>query len=111
MRIARAYRAAKRQSRRPDAVRAIDDRPRDAFDGAAVYPKSSTGFGVRGLFPQLDRKDFRIDVALPLVRTGMQGPIGFYVAFEQAFVSSSVTPPSPSPAQAILSPLGGALGQ
>ncbi len=83
----------------------------DAFDGAAIQPKSSTGFGVRGLFPQLDRKVFRIDVALPLVRTGMQGPIGFYVAFEQAFVSSSVTPPSPSPAQAILSPLGGALGQ
>ncbi len=83
----------------------------DAFDGAAIAPKSSTGFGVRGLFPQLDRKVFRIDVAFPLVRSGTQGPIGFYVAFEQAFTSGSVTPPAPSAAQAILSPLGGALGQ
>lgn len=84
----------------------------DAFDGGAISPKSATGFGVRGLFPQLDRKVFRIDVALPLVRSGAAlGPVGFYVAFEQAFVSGAVTPPSPSPAQAILSPLGGALGQ
>ena len=84
----------------------------DAFDGGAIAPKSSTGMGVRGLFPQLDRKVFRIDVALPLVRSGVaHGPVGFYVAFEQAFVSGAVTPPSPSPAQAILSPLGGALGQ
>jgi hypothetical protein len=83
----------------------------DAFDGAAIKPKSSTGFGFRALFPQLDRKVFRIDIAFPLVRAGPQGPVGFYVAFEQAFVSGLVTPPGTGPAQSILSPIGGALGQ
>jgi hypothetical protein len=83
----------------------------DAFDGVAIQPKSSTGFGLRALFPQLDRKVFRIDVAFPLVRAGPQGPVGFYVAFEQAFTSSTVSPPGTGAAQSILSPLGGALGQ
>jgi hypothetical protein len=83
----------------------------DAFDGAAIKPKSSTGFGFRGLFPQLDRKVFRIDIAFPLVRAGTSGPVGFYVAFEQAFPSSVVIPPSSGAAQSILNPLGGALGQ
>lgn len=83
----------------------------DAFDGRALEPKSSTGFGVRGLFPQLDRKVFRIDIAFPLVRAGTEGPVGFYVAFEQAFGSGGVSPPGSAAAQSILSPLGGALGQ
>jgi len=83
----------------------------DAFDGPAIAPKSSTGFGVRGLFPQLDRKVFRLDIAFPMVRSGTQGPVGFYVAFEQAFGSTGPTPPGSAPAQSILSPLGGALGQ
>lgn len=83
----------------------------DAFDGTAFQPKSSAGFGVRGLFPQLDRKVFRVDIAFPLVRAGASGPVGFYVAFEQAFPSGAVTPPAFGPAQSILSPAGGALGQ
>ena len=84
----------------------------DAFDnGARLQPKSSAGFGVRALFPQLDRKVFRFDVAFPLVRGGGEGPIGFYLAFSQAFGSGAVAPPGAAPAQAILNPLGGALGQ
>lgn len=84
----------------------------DAFDGADFHPKSSAGFGLRGLFPQLDRKVFRFDIAFPLVRGGAEGPIGFYVAFEQAFGTSVVTPPGYGAARAILDPTGGgALGQ
>jgi hypothetical protein len=83
----------------------------DAFDGSNFQPKSSTGFGIRTLFPQLDRNVFRADVAFPLVRGDAQSPVGFYVAFEQAFPPRSVTAPSSGAAQAIISPEGGALGQ
>lgn len=83
----------------------------DAFDGTDLQPKSSVGLGLRGLFPQLDRKVFRFDVAFPLVRAGAEGPVGFYLAFEQAFPSGAVSPPGFAPAQSILTPLGGALGQ
>lgn len=83
----------------------------DAFDGTAIHPKSSMGFGFRGLAPQLDRKVFRVDVAFPLVRSQGQSPFGFYVAFEQAFPAGSVSPPSFGPAQSILDPTAGALGQ
>ena len=83
----------------------------DAFDGTNLQPKSSAGFGIRGLIPQLDRKVFRVDVAFPLVRAGGEGPVGFYLAFEQAFPSGAVTPPAFGPAQSILTPVGGALGQ
>ena len=83
----------------------------DAFDGTSFRPKSSTGFGIRTLFPQLDRKVFRADVAFPLVRGDMESPVGFYVAFEQQFSARAVTAPSAGAAQSILSPLGGALGQ
>ena len=88
----------------------------DAYDGTASL-KSSVGFGVRTLFPQLDRKVFRIDVAFPLIHTPAQpgvpatSPIGFYVAFEQAFPASPVLPPGTVASQAILNALGAALGQ
>ena len=83
----------------------------DAFDGTSFQPVSSTGFGIRTLFPQLDRQVFRADVAFPLIRGEAQSPVGFYVAFEQAFPARSVTAPSSGAAQAIISPEGGALGQ
>jgi len=83
----------------------------DAFDGSNFQPKSSMGFGIRTLFPQLDRQVFRADVAFPLVRGGGENPVGFYVAFQQAFPPRSVTAPSSGAAQSIISPLGGALGQ
>lgn len=56
-------------------------------------PKQSLGFGVRALFPQVNRAVFRIDFAFPMKRgpfpeTGITTPVdpfGFYFAFEQAF--------------------------
>lgn len=56
-------------------------------------PKQSVGFGVRALFPQVNRAVFRFDLAFPLERgpfpeTGIStpvDPVGFYFAFEQAF--------------------------
>jgi hypothetical protein len=83
----------------------------DAFDTWPARPKSSAGAGIRALFPQLDRKVFRIDVGFPLVRTGGEGPVGFYVAFEQAFPPLLAGPPGAGPSQAVLTAKGGALGQ
>jgi hypothetical protein len=86
----------------------------DAFDGPVAAPKSSAGFGVRTLFPQLDRKVFRIDIAFPIVRDYLTGggPVGFYVAFEQAFPATVIGPPGAGAAQGLISGTGtGALGQ
>lgn len=85
----------------------------DAFDGPDPSLKSSAGFGVRGLFPQLDRKVFRIDVAFPLVREAGAGPVGFYLAFEQAFPTTVTAVPGAGATQALLNnaPGAGALGQ
>lgn len=84
----------------------------DAFDGFDLRAKSSVGFGFRALFPQLDRKVFRFDVAFPLARGGgADGPIGFYLAFEQAFPAAAVSRPGSTAAQGLLNPLGGAIGQ
>ncbi len=85
----------------------------DAFDGPDPALKSSAGLGVRGLFPQLDRKVFRIDVAFPMVRENGAGPVGFYVAFEQAFPATVTTVPGAGAAQGMLvnAPGSGALGQ
>lgn len=66
----------------------------DAVDGfSALRAKQSTGFGIRALFPQLNRMVFRADLAFPLQRgpfpeTGVDtrvDPVGFYFAFNQAF--------------------------
>ncbi len=83
----------------------------DAFDGKDVHPKSSAGFGLRTVFPQLDKRVWRFDVAFPIVRDGGEGPVSFYLSFEQAFGSSLVLPPGASPTPGILNPLEGALGQ
>lgn len=86
----------------------------DAFDGPDPALKSSVGFGFRGLFPQLDRKVFRLDIAFPISRrTADTGPVGFYVAFEQAFPAPIAGVPGAGPSQAFLNthPGAGALGQ
>lgn len=89
----------------------------DAYDGPHITPKSSIGFGVRAVFPQLDRKVFRLDVAFPVVHgftpSGIPnaGPVGFYVAFEQAFPPVASQPPGGVTSRAILSPTDAALGQ
>ncbi|MBX3189814.1 MAG: hypothetical protein KF819_22505 [Labilithrix sp.] len=72
----------------------------DAFNGTgfpnqfnALRAKQSLGFGVRALFPQVNRLVFRADLAFPLRRgpfpeTGIPtqvDPVGFFFAFDQAF--------------------------
>jgi outer membrane protein assembly factor BamA len=69
----------------------------DAGDAAANWgvlrPKQSVGFGLRTLFPQVNRLVFRLDFAFPLKRgpfpeTGSPAPVdpfGFFFAFDQAF--------------------------
>jgi hypothetical protein len=57
----------------------------DAFDSWPARPKSSAGFGVRAVFPQIDRYVVRFDVGFPIVRAADAGPVGFYLAVEQAF--------------------------
>lgn len=69
----------------------------DAGDAAQGFDmlraKQSVGFGIRALFPQLNRLVFRADFAFPMQRgpfpeTGIATPVdpfGFYFAFDQAF--------------------------
>jgi outer membrane protein assembly factor BamA len=69
----------------------------DAGDAAqgfdALHAKQSVGFGIRALFPQVNRLVFRADLAFPLKRgpfpeTGITtpvDPVGFFFSFGQAF--------------------------
>lgn len=60
----------------------------DAFDGFEnLRPKQSAGFGLRLLFPQLDRVVMRVDWGFPLTQGFMQGPFpgDIVVTFRQAF--------------------------
>jgi hypothetical protein len=69
----------------------------DAGDAAAgfdkISPKQSIGFGVRALFPQINRLAFRLDFAFPMNRgpfpesgsNALVDPFGFFFAFDQAF--------------------------
>jgi hypothetical protein len=58
-----------------------------------IHAKQSVGFGLRALFPQVNRAVFRADLAFPLKRgpfpeTGIPtpvDPVGFYFSFGQAF--------------------------
>ncbi len=62
-----------------------------SFD--ALRAKQSVGFGIRALFPQVNRLVFRADLAFPLARgpfpeTGVPtkvDPVGFFFSFGQAF--------------------------
>jgi len=66
----------------------------DAFDTWPPRPKSAVGFGLRAVLPQLDRNVIRLDIGFPLVRAEGAGPIGFYLAVEQAFGAKGVDPPN-----------------
>ena len=75
-----------------------------AFNGWSQFePFQSVGFGLRALFPQLDRLVFRADIGFPVQRplvpaTGVPiPPFGFLLTFEQAFGVPSVAPPSVLP--------------
>jgi hypothetical protein len=69
----------------------------DAGDAAQgfdmLHAKQSVGFGIRALFPQVNRLVFRADLAFPLKRgpfpeTGIPtkvDPVGFFFSFGQAF--------------------------
>ena len=61
----------------------------DAFNGwSNLRPAQSAGFGLRTLFPQLDRLVFRADVGFPLgesARLPRVAPWSFFIAFGQAF--------------------------
>jgi hypothetical protein len=58
-----------------------------------LHAKQSVGFGLRALFPQVNRAVFRADLAFPLKRgpfpeTGIPtpvDPVGFFFSFGQAF--------------------------
>jgi len=72
----------------------------DAFNGMRnLQSFQSVGFGLRALFPQLDRVVFRADLGFPLERpidssTGRPiAPLGFLVSFGQAFGVPTVSPP------------------
>jgi hypothetical protein len=76
----------------------------DAFDGfSSLRPFQSVGFGLRALFPWLDREVFSADIGFPVERpidpaTG--APIagyGFLISFGQAFAPPSVALPSVLP--------------
>jgi hypothetical protein len=67
----------------------------DAFDGwNNLRPAQSTGFGIRTLFPQLDRLVFRADVGFPVGESAhLPGvaPWSFFIAFGQAFGLPTLT--------------------
>lgn len=70
----------------------------DAFRGLDTFtPYQSVGFGLRALFPQLDRIVFRADLGFPIERpldsTGVPvAPYGFQISFGQALGVPSVSP-------------------
>lgn len=65
------------------------DAPRDL--GSFKF-HGSTGFGLRTLFPQLDRAAIRFDLAFPVERPLPVGvrPVAFFIGFEQAFPMPAV---------------------
>jgi hypothetical protein len=70
----------------------------------------SLGVGARVLIPQLDREVFRVDVGFPVgPRPGGIAPAAFFVTFDQAFPSTTISPTSPT--NAVLGLSAGALGQ
>jgi outer membrane protein assembly factor BamA len=68
------------------------------WDGEESLDMSqSAGFGMRALFPQLDRVVFRVDVGFPLAKGGLPpgvSPMSFFASFEQAFPMPNIQPPS-----------------
>jgi hypothetical protein len=67
----------------------------DAFDGFRnMALKTDAGFGVRILFPQLDRIVFRADWGFPLTPGYNTFPGAIYFTFGQAFPMPEVAPPT-----------------
>jgi hypothetical protein len=68
----------------------------DAFDRIeSLRIKQAVGFGIRALFPQLDRYVFRTDVGFPVARGPLPADVAawsFYVSFEQALAVPNVEP-------------------
>jgi hypothetical protein len=70
----------------------------DAYSDRADFAMhQSVGFGVRALFPWLDRVVFRADIGFPIERTldttgAPIAPFGFVVSFSQAFATPTVSP-------------------
>lgn len=70
----------------------------DAFGPDRLVPHHAVGFGVRGLFPQLDRIVLRADVGFPFehpIDSSTQRPIApyaFVVTFGQAFNVPTIDP-------------------
>ncbi len=71
----------------------------DAYTVASKFqPYQSLGFGLRAVFPWLDRTVFRTDIGFPLYRpidpaTGVAIPsYSFLISFTQAFVTPTVAP-------------------
>jgi hypothetical protein len=66
-------------------------------DGVKTFDvHQSAGFGMRALFPQLDRVVFRVDVGFPLAEGGLPegvAPVSFFAALEQAFPMPNIQPP------------------
>jgi hypothetical protein len=86
----------------------------DAFDDFDhVRLKSSVGFGVRMLFPQIDRKVLRADMGFPIVGRTLPGvgPVGFHIAFEQAFPAGGALGGMASTENRVLAARGAELGQ
>lgn len=67
----------------------------DAFDGFRnLALKTDAGFGVRILFPQVDRIVFRADWGFPLTPGYRTLPGSIYFTFGQAFPMPEVAPPT-----------------
>ena len=68
-----------------------------AWDGEdSLDISQSAGFGMRALFPQLDRVVLRVDVGFPIAQGGLPpgvAPASFFASFEQAFPMPNVQPP------------------
>jgi hypothetical protein len=80
----------------------------DAFNGwSNFHPFQSVGFGLRALFPQLDRSVFRGDLGFPIERpidpsTGAPiPPLAFFVSFGQAFDVPSDSPSAVLPTEQV----------
>lgn len=80
----------------------------DAFqDIGSITPFQAVGFGLRGLFPQLDRGVFRADFGFPIERpidpsTGARvPPINFVLSFGQAIGVPSVAPTPALPTEQV----------
>ena len=65
-------------------------------ESEALDLSQSGGFGLRTVFPQLERVVFRLDVGFPIERSGLPpgvAPVSFFASFHQPFGMPNVKPP------------------